>query len=272
MFPKFFTCPYVSFFLLVVVFCFSLVASNWCFSFLLLFFFFSLSLLSSSCFILFFHCCFSFLFFLLCDLFLFDFFCKSSLLLSFFLCFGCFGCHHWPSVYICRVFHLSLLFVVTNTIVADLCPALLAVSPSDVLYVFFFVSGSGAISVCRRPSLRPLQPLSGWCFSGLSLVSVGIAVLAIDPARSGRCPIRSSRFFGNLFSCCPAAPISDHFGRLPLHHPLHHRCFSRAFHCSASIQPTPSSASVSPVFFRRHHCSCRWLSSPRCYPAVLDAV
>ena len=58
-----------------------------------------------------------------------------------------------------------------------------------------------------------------------------------------------------------------------------HYCFSQAFHWLVSVWPTPSSSSVSPILFRRHHCSCRRLSSRRhrsspylAIPAVLDVV
>ena len=58
-----------------------------------------------------------------------------------------------------------------------------------------------------------------------------------------------------------------------------HYCFSQAFHWLVSVWLSPSSSSVSPILFRRHHCSCRRLSSRRhrsspylAIPAVLDVV
>ena len=117
----------------------------------------------------------------------------------------------------------------------------------------------------RSGTVRPLRPLSGRHFSDLSSIFVGVAVLAIDSSSSG--PFRSS-----------SGPFQPVFRLLSGYSHLwsFRSCFSQAFHCSASVRKTPSSASVSSAFFRGHHCCCCRLSSRRrrCnpYPAVLDAV
>ena len=143
-------------------------------------------------------------------------------------------------------------------------------------FIFLFFSFSFVLLLLLHLSL-PINFLFCFAFPVLCSaspfrVSSPSLSLSVRSFQSAIPSLFETLFSQSLSGHYSPAFISGHFGRLPLHHPLHHRCFSRAFHCSTSVQPTPSSASVSPVFFRRHHCSCRWLSSPRCYPAVLDVV